>query len=432
MRFLGSASIILLQVALFFQTLPRLSGDEGVAESSAGSAAETSAEAERLGLASSLNQGPAQALSILAVGDVIPHLTVLNAAKDPATGSYDFRPSFRHVKPYIQAADLAICNVETVFTADGVYTGYPDFDSPEELAFALKDAGFDVGITANNHLLDQGIRGFEGSIDALRRQGLVTAGTRKAGEPRYVMLRVKGLDLAIIAYTFAGYDREGRLVINNFRVPPELEPRINYFTPRELAAGLAQIRSVIAAARAAGANAVICYYHWGEEYALVPDRVQQAIARVSVDGGADIVFGTHPHVVQKAQMLAAPGGRQVPVYYSLGNFISNQRLDTVDNRLTEDGLIALVNYGLANERGPFRLLSAQALATWVDKRQDERIAFEIIPIEPGFRANPTVQARKLVPQVEESLSAAKQALGASFFQEASMRFVFHAEGGLTP
>lgn len=363
-------------------------------------------------------------LSVMAVGDVIPHLTVLNAAKDPISGAYDFRPSFRYVKGYIQDADLAICNVETVFTGDGTYTGYPDFDSPESLAASLRDTGFDVGITANNHMLDQGTRGFEGTIDALRRNGIVVAGSRKAGEPRYAMALARGRKVAVIAYSYAGYDAAGKLVVNTRPVTPEIAQRINYFTSRELASGLAQIRAAAEAARAAGAELIICYYHWGEEYAMAPDRVQIAIARASADMGADIVFGSHPHVVQKAETLKSGSGKDVPVFYSLGNFLSNQRLDTMDNRFAEDGMMAFASFSLPREGRVAGLLSASAVATWVDKRQDGTIAFEIIPIDGSYRQNATAVSRNLFPQLAVSLEATKAALGTVNFRETQMRFEF--------
>jgi poly-gamma-glutamate synthesis protein (capsule biosynthesis protein) len=371
---------------------------------------------------------PPDRIDVLAAGDVIPHQTVLNAAFDKASGGYDFRPPFSYVKDYIQTADLAICNVETVFTGDGSYSGYPSFDSPDVLAANLAEVGFDVGVTANNHMMDQGARGFDGTIDALRRGGLTVAGTRKPGEPRYAMAAAKGRKVAVIAYTFMEYDRQGALSFNTIRVPAELLPRINYFTVKELQAGIAQIRSVVEAARAAGAELVICYYHWGTEYEMAPNAAQQALAKATADMGVDLILGDHPHVIQKALILRSSAGKDLPVYYSLGNLLSNQRLDTMDNRFAEDGLLALVGFEAPSAGGLPRLVSAQALATWVYKRQDDLVAFEIIPFSPGLGSNPTVVSRNLMPKLDESLAATKKALGPQAFDEASMRFTFFGPG----
>lgn len=363
-------------------------------------------------------------LRVVAVGDVIPHQTVLNAFRDAATGAYDFRPAFAYVKPMVEAADLSLCNVETVFTGDGSYSGYPSFDSPDSLAAALKDSGFAVGITANNHQLDQGTRGFDGTIDALRRAGLVVAGTRKPGEPRFAMVEVKGAKVAVIAYTYVDYDAKGVLGLNSIPLTPQLAPRLNYFTERELDAGIAQIKSVVGAAREAGAELVIAYYHWGTEYALAPRPSQIALARASAEMGIDAVFGSHPHVLQRAEILRSPAGKEIPVFYSLGNFLSNQRRDTVDNRLTEDGMIASVGFRRRAGERAFALASADALATWVDKRQDGVLSFRIIPIDGSYRENPTVAGRGLGGDVEASLAATKNALGAASFSESRMLFTF--------
>jgi poly-gamma-glutamate capsule biosynthesis protein CapA/YwtB (metallophosphatase superfamily) len=363
-------------------------------------------------------------IRIIAVGDVIPHQTVLDAFRK-ADGSYDFRPAFRFVKGAIESADIAICNVETVFSGDGGYSGYPDFDSPESLAAALKDSGFDVGITSNNHLLDQGMKGVDGTIDALRRSGIIVAGTRKAGEPRFVLLERAGFRVAVIAYAFAAFDPQGRLGFNTIPMPPQAAGRVNYLTDKDLQAGIAELRATVTAARQAGAEIVIAYYHWGEEYDLAPRAGQIALAKASADMGIDLVFGSHPHVLQRFEMQRPSSGREVPVFYSLGNFISNQRRDTVDNRLTEDGLIASATFARA-EGEAVRLVSANATATWVDKRR-EPLAFAVIPIDGLCMLNPLVIERSLAGDIDASLAASKNALGGDYFSQSLMLFTFHQE-----
>jgi poly-gamma-glutamate capsule biosynthesis protein CapA/YwtB (metallophosphatase superfamily) len=368
---------------------------------------------------------PEKRIRIIAVGDVIPHQTVLDAFRK-ADGSYDFRPAFRFVKGAIESADIAICNVETVFSGDGGYSGYPVFDSPDSLAAALKDTGFDVGITSNNHLLDQGMRGIDGTIDALRRSGIVVAGTRKAGEPRFVLLERSGFKVAIIAYTFATFDPQGRLGFNTIPMPPQAVERVNVLTDKELQAGIAELRTTVAAARQAGAEIVVAYYHWGEEYDLAPRAGQIALAKASADMGIDLVFGSHPHVLQRFEMQRPPSGREVPVFYSLGNFLSNQRRDTMDNRLAEDGLIASVAFARAEGELAPRLVSANATATWVDKRR-EPLSFAVIPIDGLCMLNPLVVERSLAGDIEASLAASKNALGGDYFSQGLMLFTFHLE-----
>lgn len=367
----------------------------------------------------------AKRIRIVAVGDVIPHDTVLRAFRDPR-GGYDFKPAFRFVKPDIESADLAICNFETVVSGKGSYSGYPDFDSPESLAAALADAGFDVAVTANNHLMDQGVRGLDGTIDALRRSGLAVAGTRKPGEPRYALVERAGFKVAIVAYAFAAYDKQGRLGFNSIPMPPQAATRINYYVEKELQAGIAEIRASVAAARQAGADIVVAFYHWGEEYDLSPRPVQVALAQASADMGVDLVFGSHPHVLQRVDMLrpAQAPEREVPVFYSLGNFLSNQRRDTVDNRLTEDGVIASATFEKADGAAGPVLASANAVATWVDKSADP-LAYAVIPLDVQCMLNPLVAGRGLSADVQASLAATKAALGKDAFSESLMLFTFH-------
>lgn len=126
------------------------------------------------------------ALSIAAVGDVMVHKPQLAAQYNGETGTYSFTNNFQYIKEYISAADLALCNVETTF-AGGTYSGYPVFNAPDSLATALKEAGFDVALTANNHIMDKGLSGMKRTLEVLREEGLKTAGTQLEGEKNYTI-----------------------------------------------------------------------------------------------------------------------------------------------------------------------------------------------------------------------------------------------------
>lgn len=115
--------------------------------------------------------------------------------------TYSFDNNFEYIKEYIDRSDLALCNVETTF-AGGRYTGYPIFNAPESLASALKNAGFDVAITANNHIMDKGLSGMKRTLEVARAEGMHTVGTHLEGEKEYIVMDVNGVKIGVVAYLY--------------------------------------------------------------------------------------------------------------------------------------------------------------------------------------------------------------------------------------
>ena len=279
--------------------------------------------------------------SVLCAGDVMAHSPNIKSAYNASTGEYDFNDNYDFVRKYIESADLAMCNMETTFKG-GTPQGYPLFNAPDALAAAVKGAGFDVAITANNHMMDTGFNGMQRTIEILRSQGLETTGSRYAGEKNYTVVDVKGVKVGVIAYTYETSGAGGGVSINGNFVSDESAELINSFNYHELESeDYGKIKQSMDGARADGAKVIIVYYHWGNEYQRAADDRQIAMAQHTADMGADIIFASHPHVLQSIEMLTSADGRKVPVYYSLGNFISNQRTETLNNRYTEQGLMGL-------------------------------------------------------------------------------------------
>ena len=138
---------------------------------------------------------------ILDVGDNLLHDAVILSGKQ-ADGSYDFTRFYRTMKPTISAADLAIAEMEGTL-AGPPYTGFPAFSAPDAIATALSQAGFEVAVTANNHMYDRGLDGLTRTVDVLRTAGLTVVGTRKtADEPRFAIVERNGIRIGISAYTF--------------------------------------------------------------------------------------------------------------------------------------------------------------------------------------------------------------------------------------
>jgi len=360
---------------------------------------------------------PPVRLLISSVGDVMVHQSQITAQYDNASDTYDFHNNFKYVKKYIEGADLALCNLETTFGGKP-YAGYPLFSAPDALAPALKDTGFDVVITANNHLLDRGVSGLKGTIEVLRANGLTPLGSRTSpDEPQYVILDVKGVKIGILAYTYATASSSGGLLVNGSAISAAAEGLVNYFRYSHLDDDLAAIKGTADEARSAGADIIIVYYHWGEEYQLRSNERQRYIAGKTVaDIGADMIFASHPHTPQEVGFITnSVTGRQVPVFFSMGNFISNQRTETLSApnvRYTEIGVIARVELDFDIENREILSLSAKAVPTWVDKyKAGGRDIYAIIPLDDEMDGNETLAASGHLSRARKALEDARGVLG---------------------
>jgi len=348
-------------------------------------------------------------LKISCVGDVMVHKTQIPSQYDSATGAYDYNNNFQYVKKYIENSDLSLFNLETTF-GDKPYTGYPTFSAPDELASALKNAGFTVAITANNHMLDRGIVGLKRTLDVLLASGFVTAGSRMEQEQaRFAIADVKGIKVGVVAYTYAVSGAQGNLLVNGSAVSEESASLINYFRYAQIDEDLARVKATVDEARNAGAQVVIVYYHWGEEYQLRANHWQRYMAQQTVDNmDVDMIFASHPHTLQEmAPFTKAGTDKQVPVFFSMGNFISNQRLETLDNpysRYTEIGVIAQVDLEYDLEEEKITAIQMSAIPTWVEKyKSGGKDVYAVIPLDENLDTNEALS-------VSGHLSRAKKAL----------------------
>lgn len=352
------------------------------------------------------------ALSFVAVGDVMVHRSQISSQYDPQTGTYDYTDNFRYIKPYIQDADLALANVETTF-AGGTPSGYPSFNAPDALATALADTGFNVGLISNNHLYDKGLAGMDRTIGILRIAGLKTAGANLVGEKNYTLVEVEGVSVGIVSYTYETPSHDGLTRINGVVLPESVAERINSFSHERMEEDLGKIGKTIQTARNDGADIIICYFHWGEEYQRSPNLWQRRIAEQAADMGADIIFASHPHVLQSAEWVKGPTtGKEIPVFFSMGNFLSNQRLETLNNRYTEQGMIARVDLKYDLEKGEIAEMSMSAVGTWLDKYKAEgKDWYAIIPLDEALENNITLQQSGHLSRAQQGYKDIREILG---------------------
>lgn len=268
---------------------------------------------------------PADTAVLIFAGDAMQHSPQFKAALSAGGGrGYDYSECFALIAPEVARADYAVVNLEVPLDGEP-YSGYPCFSAPDAYARALRDAGFDLFLTANNHTMDRGPRGVRRTIAALDSLGVDHTGTWSSPDGRAPLYRrIGGINTAFLNYTYGtnGIPVSGGVEVSLIDVEAMAEE--------------------IAAARRDGAEFVIVTLHWGNEYEMKPSRSQRELARHIIELGADMIIGSHPHVVQPVTVERDSTGRDILVAYSLGNFLSNQtRPDTrggamVSARLVRD------------------------------------------------------------------------------------------------
>ncbi len=302
--------------------------------------------------------------TILAVGDLMTHGPQISSAK--TADGYDFTSCFAPVASRVAAADLAIGNLETVLGgAERGYTGYPTFNAPDSYAEALVAAGFDVLTHANNHSLDRGASGLVRTRDVLDRLGVLTTGTaRTAAEAEEILVAdIRGVKVAILAYTYG---------MNGFQPPSDKPWMINVLVERKMTADVKRAREL-------GTDLVIVSIHNGVEYQRQPSASQESLERAMIDAGADVVLGSHPHVIQPMEIVQAEHedgtSRTAFIIHSLGNFVSNQR-----ERFRDTGLLLQFGFEKNLKTGVTELVSVEYVPVWVDDTGVAGKEHRVLPI----------------------------------------------------
>lgn len=300
------------------------------------------------------------AIDLVFVGDIMQHESQINAAYNPATGRFDYRGLFDRVKPILSSADIAVGNLECTL-AGRPYTGYPAFSAPDELLHAIRDAGFDVMVTANNHSVDKGRSGLERTIRLLDSAGLQHTGTfvdtvDYLNEYPLVLER-KGIRLSLLNYTYG---------TNGIRVrSPNIVNMID----------TVRIKEDLGKARRQKTDAIIVFFHWGDEYQQQPTDQQRKVAELCLANGVKLVIGAHPHVLQE---MMWDREKDQAVVYSLGNFISGQRV-----RYRNGGALAHISLEKVRDaqgNSRTRLTDVSYSLAWVYRAANPRRTFELIPI----------------------------------------------------
>ena len=335
--------------------------------------------------------GEADCVSLLFAGDFLMHNMLWDQAEADAAAAgntgLDFTPLISEQRPYLDRADLAVCQMETVVAdADGPFSGYPNFNVPPQILTAAAETGWDVCMTASNHSYDQGTEGLERTYRAVEAAGMGVTGTslteEEAAQPD-VFTTANGARVAIITGTYG---------LNGY--VPEHPWQVDMLDSAAMIAKAAR-------AREEGADLVIANMHAGDEYVHEPSAQQVEVAHALVDSGEfDLVVGQHAHAVQPIEYYKGTW-----IVYGMGNNLTELSPSYVANN---EGIMVNPIF----ERGEDGTWQVRDFR-WVSSTMVDTPAYRYCITLPSRPASDCVdedyaqQSNARVQQIVESMGAAE-------------------------
>ena len=301
--------------------------------------------------------------TLIFFGDAMQHKMQFDRAQELGTpeNPYNFDDCFTLLTPALKDADYSVVNLELPLGGGPNYSGYPMFSAPDSYAVALKNAGFDLFLTSNNHCLDRRDKGLRRTLDVLDSLKVDHIGTYRNAAERTKLVpfikEINGMKVGFLNYT---YGTNGLQITDGAEVA---------YIDRD------KIKSEIEATRKAGAEIIVVLPHWGVEYVLTENSHQRSLADFLLEQGVDIVIGGHPHVVQPMKVVTdSVSGRRSLVVYSLGNMISNM---TTPN--TRGGAFARVVIERDKTTGKVRFKNAEYDTFVTETPSGGRTNFRVVP-----------------------------------------------------
>ena len=254
-------------------------------------------------------------IKISVLGDIMCHNTQFADAYDNSTKTYDFSYVFEDVQEVTSDSDILMGNLETTFAGEEKgYSNYPNFNTPEQLAYDLKEMGVDILTTANNHCMDTGYAGVESTLNYLDDAKIEHTGTNRSKEEQNKILvkEINGVKIAFLSFTYG---------TNGIAIPSDKSYAVNIMDEDF-------VLSQIELAKKENPDLIFASVHWGIEYQNVQNKDQEKWADFLIANGVSVIFGSHPHVLQPMEyreVQSENGETRVGfVIYSLGNFMSGQ------------------------------------------------------------------------------------------------------------
>ncbi|MCB9017028.1 MAG: CapA family protein [Paludibacteraceae bacterium] len=348
---------------------------------------------------------PPVSVTVSSVGDVMMHRWQMEKAFRAIDQTFDYSKVFSSMERYFEKSDFMVGNLETTFAGKGRgrdssvrgYSCFPYFNAPDTFAYALKTAGFDLLSVANNHIFDSGYEGLCSTLSLLDSVGIAHVGAARSREDveRPFIVEVKGMKLGFCAYTSS---------TNGIYLPDSLKFSISSIEGYD-STKMSMMRREVEALKAAGADAVIALVHFGTEYQTLPNRYQRRVADSLIAYGVDVLFGSHPHIVQPMEVRCVERNgepRHCVVFYSLGNFLSSQ---VWNGRISKDvGLFASVRFTKWN--GRTRISSVAAVPSYTYWQPDYIGVLPVLEANARPDAYPMLRPkdRQRLKYVSESFS----------------------------
>ena len=346
--------------------------------------------------------------TIRTAGDFVIHDVIFQAAarlakQTNSSNPYNFNPMLNLIRDQLENADFTVTNVDGSMGGKQYYkygySGYPQFNTPPHILYALVDSGVDMLTLANNHMLDGWYDGLMAEIENVEKVGLkhVGANRSKAEKDAPVIVEINGIKVGFMNYTVSlnEMDKKGvdsRALEFGVNATKNSDPKKDAKTLRD-----------------AGADVIVCYMHWGKEYEETPDDSQKKLADILVTSGCDVIVGGHPHVVQYATWLTGTNQfgemQRTLCVYSLGNFLSDQRLALRDGGIIFDFTIQ------EQPDGSFSIIDPAYLPTWVWRTGDKENGFNysIVPIGKYLDTRPEGMSdadySRMLESYQESINA---------------------------
>jgi poly-gamma-glutamate synthesis protein (capsule biosynthesis protein) len=300
-------------------------------------------------------------MSLLFIGDIMGHYSQIKAAYDPKEKAYNYDATFNTIAPLIKSYDYAVANLEVTLAGEP-YSGYPSFSSPDALAKSAKKAGIDVLLTANNHACDKGLKGIKRTVKTLCDLNITHTGTFAKFDDRnksnVVVLKKNNIKVGLLNYAE-----------HTNWVPTPKGTHVNRLD-------LPTVYKDINTTKKAALDMLIVMVHWGKEYTHHPKKKYRLWAKKLFAAGVDIIIGAHPHTLQPMHYRYDTNSLEGHlIYYSLGNFVSDQR-----RRYTNGGALAGIKIAKRGQKSYVK--NAGYHLIWVNKNRDEnRTVFEVLPVK---------------------------------------------------
>lgn len=250
-------------------------------------------------------------VTLTMVGDNLLHMPLIKNAEQE-DGTYNFDSLYEEMKPYFEESDISVIVQETVLGGEEFkYSGYPHFNTPQDVGDSIKSAGFDIVLHATNHTLDKGAKGVENTIEYWKQHPEITVlGINDSSDAQNEIVYYEKNDIkfALLNYTDS---------TNGIPLPSGKKYLVNTADEEKITRDLEIAEQ--------NADFTVVFMHWGTEYSLKENEYQKRLAMTMCEKGADLIMGSHPHVIEPVNWIEAENGNKSLVFYSLGNYVSRQK-----------------------------------------------------------------------------------------------------------